>query len=107
MQPQSLSVPYDRLAAEAETMEPGQVSEPIITKDHIFIMKLEEKESARYEPFEKVQRRVEERLLLDRRKEALHRLDAEFRRQGALVETDEFVDFCLEKLYESLSTHRQ
>ena len=107
VQPQSLSVPYDRLAAEAETMEPGQVSEPIITKDHIFIMKLEEKESARYEPFEKVQRRVEERLLLDRRKEALHRLDAEFRRQGALVETDEFVDFCLEKLYESLSTHRQ
>ena len=55
-QPGSLASPYDVLAAEAEKIEPGQIAGPIETAEHIFIMKLEEKQSASFEPFEKVQK---------------------------------------------------
>jgi parvulin-like peptidyl-prolyl isomerase len=99
VQPQSLAVPYDRLAAEAEKIEPGQIAEPVAAKDRIFIMKLEEKQSAGYEPLEEVQEQVREKVILDRRNEAFDRLNARLMRQAELGRTDEFVDFCLAKIH--------
>jgi len=99
LQPSSLAEPYDILAVEAEKIEAGEVAGPIVTKQHIFIMKLQEKQIAGYEPFDEVQELVEEKILLDRQNEVTEKLNAEIRWQAQLSRTDEFVDFCLEKIY--------
>ena len=99
VQPSSLAEPYDILAVEADKIEAGQVAGPIVTKQHIFIMKLEEKQIAGYQPFEEVQELVEDKVFLDRRNEVIDKLNNEIRRQAKLSRTDKFVDFCLEKIY--------
>lgn len=99
VQPSSLAAPYDVLAAEADKMEPGDVAGPIVTKEHIFIMKLEEKQIAGYEPFGDVQQKVKEKVLLDRHNEVIDKLNADIRREAKLSSTDKFVDFCLEQIY--------
>jgi parvulin-like peptidyl-prolyl isomerase len=104
VQPSSLAEPYDILAVKAEKIEPGEVAGPIVTKKHIFIMKLEEKQIAGYEPFEKVQELVEDKIYLDRRDEAIEKLNVEIKRQAKLSRTDTFVDFCLEKIYRISNT---
>jgi hypothetical protein len=99
IQPDSLAKPYDILLAEAEKIERGQIAGPIEVEGHIFIMKLEENRPTSYEPFEKVQEQLEQKILADRQKEAIEKLNAELREQIVLSVKDEFVDFCLEKIY--------
>jgi hypothetical protein len=100
VQPGSLASPYDMLAAEAENTEPGQIASLVVTPEHVFIMKLEEKQSAGYEPFEKMQRQVRYKINFDRRDEVADRVNAGLMQQVELSKTDEFVDFCLEKIYQ-------
>ena len=102
VQPQSLAAPYNLIAAQAEKTEPGQVAEPIMTDKHVFIMKLEEKQSAGYELFEKVQvqQLVEKKVILDRRSEVSNQLNARLTKEAEIGRADEFVDFCLEKIYQ-------
>lgn len=97
--PASLAAPYDILADEAGKMEAGQVSRPIEAPGHVFIMKLEEKQSGDYEPFEQVQGRVEEQVIFERRNEMFDRLKARILSQAQLGRTDKFIDFCLEKIH--------
>ena len=92
------------LAVEAEKMEPGEVAGPFVTKENIFIMKLEEKQIAGYEPFEEVQELVRQKVLLDRRREVSDKLNAEIRQQANLSRTDKFIDFCLEKIHRISNT---
>jgi len=99
VQPENLEKPYDVLAAEAEKTEAGQIAGPIETIGHIFIMRLEEKQSKAYESFEKVQKRVEEKIIFDRRNEIFNKLNALLMQQAKLGETGKFIDFCLEKIY--------
>jgi parvulin-like peptidyl-prolyl isomerase len=98
--PGSLAAPYDKLAAEAENIGSSQITRIIITAEHVFIMKLEEKKIAGYEPFEKVQRQVRNKIILDRRNEAVDRVNAALLQQVELSKMDEFIDFCLEKIYQ-------
>jgi len=107
VQPSSLAAPFDILAVEAEKIEPLQVAGPIVTKEHIFIMKLEEKQLAGYEPFEDVQELVEEKILLDRRKEDIDKLNAGIRSEAKLSRTDKFVDFCLGNIYRISNTSEE
>ena len=100
MQPQSLAAPYYMLAAIAEKAEAGQIAGPIEASGHIFIMKLEEKQLEGYEPFEKVQRKVEEKIIFDSRSKVLNRLHAKLMQQAEFGETGKFIDFCLEKIYQ-------
>ena len=99
VQPASLAAPYDTLAAQAEKIEPGQVAGPIVVEGHVFIMKLEDKQSSGYEPFEKVQEQVERQVSFERRNEVFQRLNAGIIQQARLGKTDRFIDFCLEKIY--------
>jgi parvulin-like peptidyl-prolyl isomerase len=101
VQPESLAAPYNVLAAEADKIEPGQIAGPIVVAGRVFIMKLEEKQTAGYAPFEDadVQRLVERKALLDRQNSAQGRLKATLREEARLGKADEFVDFCLEKIY--------
>ena len=82
-------------------MEAGQVSRPIEAPGHVFIMKLEEKQSGDYEPFEQVQGRVEEQVISERRNEVFDRLRTRILSQAQLGRTDKFIDFCLEKIYQT------
>jgi hypothetical protein len=99
---ESLDKAYDVLAEHVEAGQPGEIAGPIIseTGEHIFIMKLEEKQAGGYEPLEKVQREIHNRILVDRRNDAIRRLNAKLFRQAAIGDTDEFVDFCVEKIYD-------
>jgi len=97
--PDSLAKPYDALVAAAEKIEPGQIAGPIEVEGHIFIMKLQEYRPKSYEPFEKVQEQLEQKVLADRYKEAVDKLNAELMEQIVLSEKDTFVDFCLEQIY--------
>lgn len=98
--PGSLAAPYDKLAVEAENIGSSEISRIIITAEHVFIMKLEEKKIAGYEPFEEVQRQVRNKIILDRQNEAVDRVNAALLQQVELSRTDEFIDFCLEKIYQ-------
>lgn len=99
--PQSLAEPYDILAAEAEKIQPGDIAGPIETGtgEHIFIMKLEEKRPKSVKPLREVQKKVEEKIIFDRRKQAIDELEAKLVRQAAVGKRSEFIDFCLERIY--------
>ena len=106
VQPDSLARPYDVLAVQAKSIEPGQIAGPIVpgtpygeTGEHIFIMRLEEKRQESVEPFEKVQSHVKAKVIFERRKEAVAQLSARLVQQARLGRKNEFIDFCLKKLY--------
>jgi parvulin-like peptidyl-prolyl isomerase len=99
LQPQSLAAPYDMIAGQALRTEPGQVAEPIISKEHVFIMKLEEKQAVGYQPFAQVQEDVEKEIMSNRRNEVYKKLNESLIEEAKLDRADEFVDFCLEKIY--------
>ncbi|MDH4240926.1 MAG: peptidyl-prolyl cis-trans isomerase [Phycisphaerae bacterium] len=99
---QPASLRYSILADEAEKLEAGEISGPIETpqQSHIFIMKLQEKHPKGYEPFEKVQREVEATIISDRRKQAQDKILTRLSRQAENELSDEFAEFCLQKIYE-------
>ncbi|UCG56290.1 MAG: peptidylprolyl isomerase [Phycisphaerales bacterium] len=97
--PDSLAQPYDVLAANAEKMQAGQIAGPIEVAGHVFIMKLEDKRPKGYEPLDKVQQQVEQRIFTERRKEAFDKLNAKIMQQATLRDTGQFVEFCLEKIH--------
>ncbi len=99
LRPESLAQPYDILASKAEKMQQGQIAGPIAAGEHIFIMKLEEKQAKSVEPFEKVQKEIEQAIELERRKKAVDELETKLLRQAALSNIDAFIDFCLEEIY--------
>jgi parvulin-like peptidyl-prolyl isomerase len=100
VRPDSLAAPYDTLAAEAEKTEPGRITGLIETAEHVFIMKLEAKQSAGYVPFRDVQEQVRDKIIFDRQSEVLRQVNDELLQQAELSNTDEFVDFCLDKIYQ-------
>ena len=81
-------------------MNPGEISQPIKADFHIFIFKLEAKRSAGYVPFEDVQDQVKQALKSEQKENAaLEKLNESVIHQMQLDETNEFIDFCLEKVY--------
>lgn len=99
VQPENLK--YSILADEAEKLEPGNISEPFETpqQNHIFIMKLQEKYPKGYQPFEKVQRQVRAKIISDRRIQAQDKILTRLRLQSEKELSDEFTEFCLQKIY--------
>lgn len=100
VKPDSLAPPYDVLAAAAQKTEPNEVAELIKTPEHIFIMKLEQKQLGGYEPFENVQGYVRQAVILSRQNELLAKLNAIVQQQADLGQTDEFIEFCLEQIHQ-------
>lgn len=97
--PESLAEPYDILAAKAEALLPGQISTPIKTDAHIFIMKLIAKQSASVVPFEKAQKEVEARLIIQRRNQSAYEIRKKLFEQATIARTEQFTDYCLKKIY--------
>jgi parvulin-like peptidyl-prolyl isomerase len=102
VKPESLEKPYDCLVAEAEKMEPGEITKPIVSenKEHIFIMKLGERRAKSFKPLREVQREVETKIILDRQEQAREEIIAKLVQQAAIGNKGEFIDFCLKKIYE-------
>jgi peptidyl-prolyl cis-trans isomerase SurA len=100
LEPTSLAKPYDILAAEAEKIKVGQTAGPIETTGHIFIMKLEEKEAKSVEPFEKVQKQIEEEIIYEREMQSREEILAKLVEKASIGNKDAFVDFCLRKIYQ-------
>lgn len=98
--PESLAAPYNLIAIEADKIEPGQIAGPLVATWHVFIIKLEEKQLAGYEPFEDVQEQVARQVAINRHNELVNQLNARLKREAEAGSTDEFVDFCLEKIYQ-------
>jgi len=103
MQPQSLAAPYDKLVDEIEKTQPGEIAGLVEAAGHIFLMKLEQKHPKSYKPLEEVQRQVERKIVSDRWDRVVDKLNAGLTKHAALDEKDEFIDFCLEKIYRQAS----
>lgn len=99
VEPQSLIAPYNILAAESKKMEVGQIAGPITTTGHVFIMKLEAKQKGSYEPFEKVQDKVENNIRIERRNDVVGKINTKLIQQAEFSDTEEFIDFCLDEIY--------
>jgi hypothetical protein len=100
VEPNSLAKPYDILAKQAQNLAPGQIAGPIEIESHIFIMKLLDKQNETNAPFEKVQDEIKKRIQLDRRKKFFDELNEKIVQQASIENKDDFVDFCLLKIYE-------
>jgi parvulin-like peptidyl-prolyl isomerase len=99
LQPDSLAKPYDILSVEAQKIQVGQITGPIETDDHIFIMKVLERQLASVQPFESVQKEVEEKVSSEPQRKALMEIESKFIQEAAINDIDDFVEFCLEKIY--------
>ena len=96
----SLARPYDEIVKEADKIEVGQVAGPIEMGGHMFIVKLESRQERGYEPFESVQRQVERYLVSERHNSVIRKIASKYLGEASKGETDEFMDFCLKKIYE-------
>ena len=99
VRPGSLVEPYNAIETAVESMSIGQTSPPIAAKDHIFIVKLENKQAASYELFEKVQTEVEGRFVLERRQKMVNAMINKIMAQVDLSYADHFLEFCIERAW--------
>ena len=99
VRPGSLVEPYNAIEIAAENMNIGGVSEPIQAGEHIFIVKLENKQAQSCEPFEKVQTEVEARFVLERRWKMVNETMNKIISQVDLSYADNFLEFCIERAW--------
>jgi parvulin-like peptidyl-prolyl isomerase len=97
--PESLAAPYDLLVKEAAKMKPGEVTGPIETEGHIFIMQLMEYHQKSVEPFEKVQNQVKAAIQAGRLRQYFEKFNSELLQQASAADKARFVDFCVRKIY--------
>lgn len=99
VRPGSLVKPYDTIETAVENMSIGQVSEPVTAGDHIFIIKLENKQAKNIEPFEKVQTEVEARYVLERRQKMVDDMINKIISQVDMSYAENFIEFCVEQAW--------
>ena len=98
----SLAKPYDLIEAKSQELQPGQIAGPIDADDHIFIMKLESKRQAVYEPFNAVQHKVETSLKFQRRRAAIDELTKKLQKQADIGDQPTFTEQCIQKAYRQI-----
>jgi parvulin-like peptidyl-prolyl isomerase len=97
--PDSLAEPYDILSAEAAKIKAGEIAGPIVTDEHVFIMKLQDKQAATVKALNEVQAQIKASIVIERRMQALDKLSAKLLKQAAVGQKELFVELCLEQLY--------
>ncbi|MCJ7693147.1 MAG: peptidyl-prolyl cis-trans isomerase [Sedimentisphaerales bacterium] len=97
--PDSLAKPYDVLSAEAAKIKAGEIAGPIVTDEHMFIMKLQDKQPATVKALDEVQAQIKASIVIERRMQALDKLSAKLLRQAAVGQREQFIELCLEQLY--------
>jgi parvulin-like peptidyl-prolyl isomerase len=107
VKPDSLAQPYDVLANKAEQMNVGEIAGPIETKGHVFIMKLEGKELASFQPFEDVQEEITQQIIMDRKRKAFDEAMDKVMAEAAISGLDQFAMICLEEIYTQANSQMQ
>jgi parvulin-like peptidyl-prolyl isomerase len=107
VKPDSLAQPYDVLASKAEQMNIGDIAGPIETKGHVFIMKLEGKETETVVPFEQVQNEITQQIIMDRKRKAFDEAMNKVMAEAAISGLDQFAMFCLEEIYTKANSQMQ
>jgi peptidyl-prolyl cis-trans isomerase SurA len=97
--PESMASPYDVLVTKAQTMKPGEVTQPIENLNHIFIMQLVDYQPKSVEPFEKVQNQIKASIAVERMRQAFAKIDEELLQQASAADKAKFIDFCLREIY--------
>ena len=95
-----LPEPYDAIEKAAANLNAGQVSEPTVAGGHIFIVKLENRQAQICEPFEKVQTKVENRYITERRQKMVNDMIQKIISQVDLSYADNFIEFCIEQAWQ-------
>lgn len=96
----ALPEPYDVLETEAVKLQHGQVSDPIVSADHIFVMKLITKDMGGCKSFAEVQPMVEQQLLFRHRQKQYEDFVSELVKQADFVEMERFAEFCANAAYD-------
>ncbi|MGD0784284.1 MAG: peptidylprolyl isomerase [Sedimentisphaerales bacterium] len=102
IRPGSLAEPYDAIEKATENMAIGQFAGPIAAGNHIFLIRLENKQIQSCEPFEKVQSEVEGRLMFEKRKKLVDDMMAKIIAQVDLSYADDFIEYCMQKAYREI-----
>jgi parvulin-like peptidyl-prolyl isomerase len=95
----SLPAPYDVLEAKAVAMEPGQVAGPLAVKNHLFILKLENKTQASCKSFEEVQGAIEQQFQFEFRKEQYMNLINRLTSRVDTLRMEQFLNQCVADAY--------
>lgn len=101
-----LNPPYNVLVPEAEKMEVGEVSGPVESEGHVFIMKLEQEKKGGVASFTDLQARIERDIQLARRRERFDKLISKLMVQANISGLEQFVDVCVEKAWQRWQTER-
>ena len=80
-------------------MNPGDISDIIQAKGHVFIMKLEDKVIAGSTPFVEVQDRIEEEIRTIRQRKEYQKVIADIVKQANISNMERFTEYCLETAY--------
>lgn len=96
----ALPAPYDVLEKTAIELEQGQISDPVVNGNHIFVLKLDRKEMGGCRPFEEVQPLIEQQLQFEHRRNQYDKYIGELIKRAGLVEMERFVEFCVSTAYE-------
>ncbi|NIA17346.1 MAG: hypothetical protein GWO86_03260, partial [Planctomycetes bacterium] len=100
--PPALAKPYDVVEKTAMNLKKGEISAPIEAGEHIFIVQLESRQPGGYEPFEKVQRKVETMMVREQRKKMVDKIFVEMLSKADAGNTEEFITCCLNSIYQQL-----
>ncbi|MEN6384911.1 MAG: peptidylprolyl isomerase [Phycisphaerales bacterium] len=92
-----LKEPYDILAKNLDDMKPGQVSEPIKIKQHLFILKLEKHNPTINKTFLEMQHEIEARIWFERRKKIVDEMEEKMMEQIDFEYPRQFLKYCLYK----------
>lgn len=95
----SLVAPYDKVDQKVDAMKVGKVSGAIESSDHFFIVKLLEKQTAGYVPFEDVQQKIENRVRMLKNKQQVDMLVEKLLRQANIGGIEGFLEYCLKQTY--------
>lgn len=95
----SLASPYDAIEAAAATLEPTEISEPIVSGGHVFIVKLEEKTEGGSTPFKDVQDQIEAEIRLIQQRNEYNKVIADIIQQANVADMDTFTEHCLKRAY--------
>ena len=96
-----LGPPYDSFVRYAERMSPGDVTEPIKSKDHVLVMKLLEYTEERDLVFEDVRDEIQSSLERKRFIKQDSEIFLESMSETNLTDLDEFINMCVMQAYKS------
>jgi len=102
----NLASPYDVIESQAQHMAINQISEPIKTDGHIFIIQLEDKKEAGSIPFDQVQDEIEADIKRIKKRVEFEKMYAKLLEQANISNMEGFVNYCVELAFHKASIRR-